>query len=70
MNNTSLNCVAPLTCWIFFSSKCFSNKQSQVVESADIEPWLWRADCRICIDFGLHRESAPLTPSVFKGQLH
>lgn len=54
----------------FFSSKCFSNKRSQVgFESADMEPELRRADCRICIDFGLHRGSASY-PSLFKGQLH
>lgn len=42
---------------------------SQLVESEDVEPQIWRANCKVILDFRLCRGSMPLTPSLFKGQL-
>lgn len=42
----------------------------KLVESVATEPRLWMADCRISLECGLRRRSAPVTPTLFKGQLH
>ena len=38
MNSTGLNCVAPLTCWIFFSINALVINDPKLVESEDMEP--------------------------------
>ena len=44
LNNTGFHCASPLIHG-FFSSKYYSTTWwSQLVESADVEPWIWRAD--------------------------
>ena len=58
---------------IFFNSKYYSHNP-QLVESmqaADTEElWRWRADYMLHADFQLCGELAPLTLTLFKGQLH
>ena len=59
LENTSLNCMDPLTN-IFFSIYTYqSTTWSMVVESKDAEPWIWRADCKVIYRFSIMQLSVP-----------
>ena len=55
LNNMGLNCAGSLI------SKCFSIKTTVLhdpwlVEFRDVEPWIWRADCRVICAFSTVQE--------------
>lgn len=70
LNNTSLNCVGPLTLGFFSIVNTVVLHNPWLVQSMDTEPQIWRANCKLYSDFGLCREAGSLTPALFKGQLY
>ena len=64
LSNAGLNCVGPFMCIITVLH------DPQLVESVDAGPRRGRVTVKLHVDFRVCRGWAPLTPSLFKGQLY
>ena len=54
--------------WIFSIVNTIVICSLQLFESTDPEPQIWRANCKLYVNFWLCEVSVPLTPVLFKGQ--
>ena len=75
LNNMYLNCRDPLMCNFLFLllfneiSTTELHDHPWLVESIDMELWIWKVNCRGIHSFWLHRGWVPLILLLFKGQL-
>ena len=45
-----------------------STTSSELVESADVELWIWRTDCKTKHEYSIAWELVTLNPTLFKDQ--
>ena len=65
LDSTGLKC--PLIHGFFFSPNMYHS--TRLVDSADVELRIWRADHKVYSGFLTPRGLVPLTPVLFKGEL-